>query len=148
MLLSISRMSKHSKKHWYFKYSNENFDEIIKLIFYKMQYDYIALTIWPFQMDLFKDFEYKYLVDDKRFSTIIFNKTYSIKFIDSEFYDEIRMFEINIYYNNKKLFNIESDNYGEYTSIRMNKVIEEDELLQMLDEIFNEYPNKISDKEC
>lgn len=136
MLLKISRLSKFCKKYWIFKYSNKNFDNILRLILNKMEYNHVELTIWSFQVNLFDTIEHKRLVDGKKFSTVILDKTNSIKFMDSDIYDEIRFFEINIYCNNERFFNINSDNYGEYTSITMDKNIDEDKLLKLLDEIF------------
>ena len=95
MLLKVSKLSKWDKKHWIFKYSNSDFDEIIKI-----------------------------------------DKSNSIKILEPSIYDEIRHFEIKIFNENNKLFYLVSDNYGEYTSINMDKTIDEEKLTQILDSIF------------
>ena len=41
-----------------------------------------------------------------------------------------------IFNENNKLFYLVSDNYGEYTSINMDKTIDEEKLTQILDSIF------------
>ena len=41
---------------------------------------------------------------------------------------------------NNKLFNIVSDNYGEYTSITMDKTIDEENIMQILDSVFIKKP--------
>lgn len=132
----VSRLSKFYKKQWLFKYKNENFDEIVKLIFNKMKYDFIELTIWTFEVDLIKEIDYKLLANNQKFSTLLLTKNSSIEFINSNIYDEIRLYKIDIYCSNEKFFRIESDNYGEYTSITMDKTIDEERLFKLLDNIF------------
>lgn len=98
-----------------------------------MIYDHIELTIWSFQVDLFKGIDYKLLTENKKFSTLILTKNNSIHFTSPDIYNEIRLFEINIYCNDKKLFTIRSDNYGEYTSITMDKTVDKGTLLKLFE---------------
>ena len=59
-----------------------------------------------------------------------------INILEPSIYDEIRHFEIKIFNENNKLFYLVSDNYGEYTSINMDKTIDKEKLTQILDSIF------------
>ena len=136
MLLKVSKLSKLNKKHWCFKYSNLNFDEIISLMINNLDYDYIELLICSFELYLFNDIDYILLDDNRKFSTIKIDKSNSIKILEPSIYDEIRHFEIKIFNENNKLFYLVSDNYGEYTSINMDKTIDEEKLTQILDSIF------------
>lgn len=136
MLLKVSKLSKWDEKHWIFKYSNSDFDEIINLIINNLDYDYIELLIWSAELYLFNDIDYILLNDDRKFSTIKIDKSNSIKILKPSIYDEIRNFEIKIFNENNKLFYLVSDNYGEYTSINMDKTIDEEKLTQILDSIF------------
>ena len=122
--------------HWNFKYSNLKFDEIINLIINNLDYDYIELLIWSSELYLFNDIDYTLLNDDSKYSTIKLDKSNSIKILEPNIYESIRLFEIKIFNENNKLFNIVSDNYGEYTSITMDKTIDEKRLVQILDSIF------------
>ena len=122
--------------HWNFKYSNLKFDEIINLIINNLDYDYIELLIWSSELYLFNDIDYILLNDDSKYSTIKLDKSNSIKILEPNIYESIRLFEIKIFNENNKLFNIVSDNYGEYTSITMDKTIDEKRLVQILDSIF------------
>ena len=122
--------------HWNFKYSNLKFDEIINLIINNLDYDYIELLIWSSELYLFNDIDYILLNDDSKYSTIKLDKSNSIKILEPNIYESIRLFEIKIFNENNKLFNIVSDNYGEYTSITMDKTIDEKRLVQILDGIF------------
>lgn len=135
MLLEISKLSKFSKKQWVFKYKNENFDDILVSILKKLKYDYIELTIYSFEVYLFKEIDYKRIANNPKFSTLMLSKNSSIEFTNPKIFDEIRLFEMNIFCNDEKLFNIKSDNYGEYTSIDMAKTISEERLLKMLEDI-------------
>ncbi len=135
MLLKISRLSKLNKKYWIFRYSNSDFDEILSLILNKLEYDYIELLIWSFQLNLFNDIEYTLLNNNNRFLTIKLDKLNSIKILNPYIYEEIRLFEINMFNTTEKLFKITSDNYGEYTSIIMDKTIDKKRLSRLLDKI-------------
>lgn len=137
MLFEVSKLSKLNRKCWNFKYSNSNFDEILSLIISKLEYDYIELLIWSFQICLFNNVEYNLLNNDHKFSTIKLDKFNSIKILDPDIYEEIRFFEINMFNGTDKLFNIKSDNYGENTLITMGKTIDEKRLYQLLDNIFS-----------
>ena len=136
MLLNISKTSRIYKNQWLFEYNKKNFDHIVRLILNKMKYDYIELTIWSFQLDLLIGIDYELLVDNKKFSTLILTRNSSIQFTNPNLYDEIRLFEIIMYCNEEKLFKINSDNYGEYTSISMDKTIDKEIILELLDNIF------------
>ncbi len=136
MLLKVSKLSKLNKKHWIFVYSNLDFDKILSLIFNKLEYDYIELLIWSFQLDLFNDIEYNLLNNNNKFLAIKLDKSNSIKILEPNIYEQIRLFEINIFNGNEKLFNIRSDNYGEYTSITMDKTVDGERLSQLLNNIF------------
>ena len=46
------------------------------------------------------------------------------------------MMKLDTLNENNKLFYLVSDNYGEYTSINMDKTIDEEKLTQILDSIF------------
>ena len=140
MLLKLSKLSKLNKKYWNFKYSNLNFDEIINLIINNLDYDYIELLIWSFELYLFNDIDYILLNDDSKYSTIKLDKSNSIKILELSIYESIRLFEIKMFNGNNKLFNIVSDNYGEYTSITMDKTIDEESLMQILDSVFIKKP--------
>lgn len=140
MLLKLSKLSKLNKKYWNFKYSNLNFDEIINLIINNLDYDYIELLIWSFELYLFNDINYILLNDDSKYSTIKLDKSNSIKILEPSIYESIRLFEIKMFNGNNKLFNIVSDNYGEYTSITMDKTIDEESLMQILDSVFIKKP--------
>lgn len=137
MLLKISRLCEFNKKHCDFIYKNEDFDDILNLVLNKMSYDHIELTIWSYQTNLLDTIEYTCLANDKRFATLILDKDNITKFINSKVYDDIRLFEINIYYDNEKFFRFTSDNYGEHTSITIKKNIAEQELLKLLNDIFS-----------
>ena len=67
MLLKVSKLSKWDKKHWIFKYSNSDFDEIINLIINNLDYDYIELLIWSAELYLFNDIDYILLNDNRKF---------------------------------------------------------------------------------
>lgn len=136
MLLRISKLSKFSKKHWDFIYKNEDFDDILNLVLNKMNYDYIELTLWSFQINLLNTIEYTCLVNGKRFSTLMLDKVNSINLMNPKLFDDIRLFEIVIYCGNEKFFRFTSDNYGEHTSITMEKSVEESELSRLLLDIF------------
>ncbi len=136
MLLKVSKLSKLNKKHWNFKYSNINFDEILNLIISNLDYDYVEMLIWSSELYLFNGIDYILLNDNSKYSTIKLDKSNSIKILDPNIYESIRLFEIKIFNENNKLFNIVSDNYGEYTSITMDKTIDEKKLVQILDSIF------------
>lgn len=136
MLLKVAKVSKLNKKKWFFKYSNNDFDEIVNLIISNLDYDYIELLIWSAELYLFYDIEYDMLFDDGKFSTIKLDKANSIKILEPSIYEEIRFFEIQIFNVNERIFNISSDNYGEYTSITMKKTIDEEKLHQLLEYIF------------
>ena len=97
MLLKVSKLSKWDKKHWIFKYSNSDFDEIINLIINNLDYDYIELLIWSAELYLFNDIDYILLNDNRKFSTIKIDKSNSIKILEPSIYDEIRHFEIKIF---------------------------------------------------
>lgn len=140
MLLKLSKLSKLNKKYWNFKYSNLNFDEIINLIINNLDYDYIELLIWSFELYLFNDIDYILLNDDSKYSTIKLDKSNSIKILEPSIYESIRLFEIKMFNGNNKLFNIVSDNYGEYTSITMDKTIDEENIMQILDSVFIKKP--------
>ena len=140
MLLKLSKLSKLNKKYWNFKYSNLNFDEIINLIINNLDYDYIELLIWSFELYLFNDIDYILLNDDSKYSTIKLDKSNSIKILELSIYESIRLFEIKMFNGNNKLFNIVSDNYGEYTSITMDKTIDEENIMQILDSVFIKKP--------
>lgn len=136
MLLKVSKLSKLNKKHWNFKYSNINFDEILNLIISNLDYDYVEMLIWSSELYLFNGIDYILLNDNSKYSTIKLDKSNSIKILDPNIYESIRLFEIKIFNENNKLFNIVSDNYGEHTSITMAKTIDEKKLVQILDSIF------------
>ena len=104
----------------------------------KLEYDYIVLLIWTLELKLFNNIEYELLSKNNRFSTIKIVKPNSIMILEPDIYENIRLFEIEIFTGNKKLFNIFSDNYGEYTSITMDKIISEDKALEMLEYIIEE----------
>ena len=105
MLLKVSKLSKWDKKHWIFKYSNSDFDEIINLIINNLDYDYIELLIWSAELYLFNDIDYILLNDNRKFSTIKIDKSNSIKILEPSIYDEIRHFEIKIFNENNKFKN-------------------------------------------
>ena len=136
MLLKISKLSKFSKKYWDFIYKNEDFDNILNLVLNRMSYDYIELTLWSFETNLLNTIEYTCLVNGKRFSILMLDKTNSIKLMNPKIFDNIRLFEIVIYCDNSKFFKFTSDNYGEYTSITMDKHVEEDQISKLLMDIF------------
>ena len=81
MLLKVSKLSKWDKKHWIFKYSNSDFDEIINLIINNLDYDYIELLIWSAELYLFNDIDYILLNDNKKFSTIKIDKYFRTKYL-------------------------------------------------------------------
>ena len=153
MLLKISKLSKFDKYHWESKplknsilskfskkadfiYKNEDFDEVLSLILTKLEYDYIELSIWSFQLDLFSNIEYNHINNRDRFSIITLDKSNSIKILNPRIYEEIRLFEINVFNGNEKLLNIKSDNYGEHTSITVDKSISKERLLLLLNNVF------------
>lgn len=136
MLLEVSKLSRLNRKHWFFKYSNLDFDEILNLIIHNLDYDYIELSIWSFQLDLFNNIKYDFLKPSDRLSTIKLDKSNSLKILDPATYENIRLFEIKMFKGSEKLFDISSDNYGEYTSITMDKNICEGRLFQLLNVIF------------
>ena len=136
MLLKISRLSKFSKKYWNFIYKNEDFDNILNLVLNKMSYDYIELTLWSFETNLLNTIEYTCIVNGKRFSTLMLDKANSIKLMNQKIYDDIRLFEIVVYCDNEKFFRFTSDNYGEHTSITMEKNVEEERISRLLSYIF------------
>ena len=70
MLLKVSKLSKWDKKHWIFKYSNSDFDEIINLIINNLDYDYIELLIWSAELYLFNDIDYILLVFMMKLDTL------------------------------------------------------------------------------
>ena len=137
MLLDISKLSRLSKNQWVFKYKNENFEDIVRLLLSKMEYDYIELTIWTFQVDLFKEIDHEVMAGNSSFSMLKLSKESSIKFSNPNILDEeIRFFEMNIYCNNEIFFKLTSDNYGEYTTINMGKTIDKEGLLEILNNVF------------
>ena len=138
MLLKVSKLSKLNKKYWNFKYSNIDFDEILSLIINNLDYDYIELLIWSVVLYLFNDIDYVSLNHNSKYSTIKLDKSNSIKILEPNIYESIRLFEIKIFNENNKIFNIVSENYGEYTSITMDKTIDEERLMQILESIFTE----------
>ena len=136
MLLEISKFSKFNKKNWDLKYSNSEFDKILELIIRNLEYEYIEMLIWSFQLNLFNDIKYKILDMDGKFSVIKLDKVNSIKILNQDIYDEIRYFEIYTYNKDEKLFSLISDNYGEHTSITIGKNISKDMLDKMMNAIF------------
>lgn len=136
MLLKISKLSEFSKKYWDFVYKNEDFDDILNLVLNKMNYDHIELTLWSFQTKLLNTIEHTRLVNKKRFSTLRLDKVNSIKLMNSKVFNEIRLFEIVVCCGNENFFRFTSDNYGEHTSITMNKSVEISEVSKLLLDIF------------
>ena len=122
MLLEISKFSKFNKKNWDLKYSNSEFDKILELIIRNLEYEYVEMLIWSFQLNLFNDIKYTILDMDGKFSVIKLDKVNSIK--------------IYTYNKDEKLFSLISDNYGEYTSITIGKNISKDMLDKMMNAIF------------
>lgn len=130
-MLKISKLSKFCKKRW-FIYSNSDFDEIFKIIIVNLDYDYIELRIWSAELHLFSNIEHVLIYNDNKFSTIKINKSNCIKILEPTIYEEIRLFEIKIFNNGQKLFDISSDNYGEHTSITMDKTVSEENINKLL----------------
>lgn len=135
--LKISMLGKFSKKNVSFIYKNEDFYDILNLVLNNMSYDYIKLTIWSFQTDLLDTIEYTCLANEKRFATLILDKANSIKLMNPKIYDDLRLCNIHIYCDHEQFFRFTSDNYGEHTSITIKKVIDEQKLFQLLDDIFS-----------
>lgn len=132
MILKVSKLSKLCKKHWVIKYSNSDFDEILKLMIINLDYDYIKLQIWSAELYLFSNTEYVLLYNDNKFSIIEINRLNSIKILEPIIYEQIRFFEIKIFNNGQNLFDISYDNYGEHTSITIDKTINEEMLYKLL----------------
>ena len=85
MLLEISKFSKYNKKNWDLKYSNFEFDKILELIIRNLEYEYIEMLIWTFQLNLFNDI--KYSVDggyDNAERKVIFIYPYYMEYEDIE----------------------------------------------------------------
>ena len=120
------------KRKCFLKYSNSEFDKILKQIFINVDYDYIELQIWTAEMYLFNNIEYTLLSSENNFSIIKINKFNSINILEPTVYEKIRFFKIKIFSNEDKLFDISSDNYGEYTSITFSKTISKEDLDQIL----------------
>jgi len=135
MMLKISKLSKLCKKRW-FIYANSDFDEILKMMIINLDYDYIELRIWNAELYLFNNIEYTLLYNDYKFATIKISKLNSIMILEPTIYEAIRLFEIKIFNNEQKMFVISSDNYGEYTSITMDKSINEEILCKLFGNIF------------
>lgn len=134
-MLKVSKSNNFFKKRWIFEYKNLDFDEIINAILNNAKYDYIVLSIWSYELYLFCDIEHELIYDDNKFSIIKLDKSNSIKILEPTIYEEIRHFEIRMFNNGQKLFEISSDNYGESTSITMDKTVKEETLLQVLKDI-------------
>ena len=132
MKFKISKLSKLCKKRW-FIYSNSDFDEILKMMIINLDYDYIELRIWSAELWLFYNIEYTLLYNDYKFAIIKINKLNSIMILEPTIYEAIRLFEIKIFNNGQNLFDISSDNYGEYTSITMDKTVSEENINKLLD---------------
>ena len=135
-MLKVSKLCKLCKKRWLFKYSNSDFDEILKRMIANLDYDYIELQIWTAELYLFHNMEYRLLYNDNKFSVIIMNKSNSIKILEPTIYEEIRLFRMKILKNGQSFFEISSDNYGEHTSITMDKTVNEEMLYKLLDSVF------------
>ena len=98
-----------------------------------LDYDYIELRIWSAELWLFYNIEYTLLYNDYKFAIIKINKLNSIMILEPTIYEAIRLFEIKIFNNGQNLFDISSDNYGEYTSITMDKTVSEENINKLLD---------------
>lgn len=136
MLLNISKPSRFCGKRDC-RYLNQDFDDILSLILNRMNYDHIELTLWPHEMGFLSTIEFEHLVGGNRFSAIKLDKNNSIKLMEQKIYENLRFFEINLYCGNKKFFRITSDNYGEHTSITIEKSVKENEISALLVDVFS-----------
>ena len=128
MLLNFS---KHNKKYYHFKFLNDEFEDILWMLLTKFEYDYVVLKISSFELESLNKIEYQIISFKKQRATIKINKTNIINIMNSFINDDLRSFELDIYFNNKKCFNIISENYGEFTSIVMEKSIDK-KILELL----------------
>lgn len=136
MLLKIQKLlSSLDKNYWHLKYSNEFFREIIKKIMEKTDFEHIEIFCWTKEISLFSWIEYEKAKENNKFTTLKMDKENSIRFIYSDIFHKLRLFEFNIFSKGSKVFNITSDNYGEHTTIKISKFIEENSLLKILDNI-------------
>lgn len=136
MLLKIAKLSSNlDKNNWHFKYSNEFFQKIITTIIENIDFEHIEIMCWSNEISLFSSLKYEQSQENKKFTTIKMDKENCVRFIDSDIFHELRLFELNIFSKAIKLFSITSDNYGEHTSIKISKLIEENSLLKLLAKI-------------
>ena len=98
-------------------------------------YDYIELRIWSAELYLLSNMEYVSIFNDNQFSTVKMNKSDCIKILEPTLYENIRLFEMKMFSDEQLLFDISSDNYGEYTSIAVGKTISKDQMDQILNSI-------------
>ena len=133
----VSKLSKFFKKCWVLKYSNSDFDKILKQVIINADYDYIELRIWSAELYLLSEIEYVLIYSDNKYSTVKINKSNCIKILEPTLYENIRLFEMKMFSDEQILFDISSDNYGEHTSITVGKTISKDQMDQILNSIKN-----------
>lgn len=132
MDIKISLLSKLSRKEWLLKYNNSDFEKILVSILRLVDYDYAQITVWSSQADLFNINDSIIISERKKYSTFKLKKSKCVSFIDEQFLEKIRLFKIVLKDKNNNTFIFDSDNYGEYTSIRVPKSIHEKELKLIL----------------
>ena len=134
-MLNNSIFSQFSKNRWFFTYANADFDDILKQIMINADYDYIELRIWSAELYLLSNMEYVSIFNDNQFSTVKMNKSDCIKILEPTLYENIRLFKMKMFSDEQLLFDISSDNYGEYTSIAVGKTISKDQMDHILNSI-------------
>lgn len=128
MHISISKLSNFNKKNWIIKHNKIDFEEILLKTLEKLVYENINLSIWKFQLDLFKEINFEIINEDNKFYTIELNSI-NCKFLyKKNIVEQLRWFSLKVFLLNQNYLIFDSDNYGEYTNIKINKGVSKDDV--------------------